>query len=350
MTKHQQKNLKVHFIKLFSFLSVLGLSVLLILKVDNLLLSSLLAFVISYLLGPLVNYMERRGLNRVASIMFLFSAMSLTIFIGLSSLYPLISSQLSSLKSDLPKYITGTTQLIKDTEANFSFLTAILLNFDLSEYVESLMTTWASSLFEDFPKYISKSLTTAMLAPFLAFFLLKDGQRILKSIFSLVPNRFFELSINLQHQINDQMGGFIRARMLEATIVGFVVWAGLWLIHFPYAPLLATFAALTNLIPYIGPLIGMVPPLIIALINGTPFIGLFLVLLPYAIAQIIDMFVIIPLVVAKIVDLHPVTVIISFIIGAQVMGVLGMIISIPVTSILKVTTTTVYKHLIEFTP
>jgi putative permease len=347
---YYQKNLRIHYTKLFALLGLLAFLFTLLIKVDNLLLSSLLAFVISYLLGPIVNRLERRGFNRAASISILFVFMSFAVVLIVGAIYPLLATQVSSLRSDLPKYISGTTKLVQDIEEQFSFITGIFLNFDLSEHAESLLTQWASSFFDDFPKFISKSLTTAMLAPFLAFFLLKDGQNILKNIFALVPNRFFELSINLQHQINDQMGGFIRARMMEASIVGLVVWVGLWTIDFPYATLLAVFAALTNLIPYIGPIIGMVPPLIIALINGTPLLGISLVLLPYMIAQIIDMFFIIPLVVAKIVDLHPVTVIISFIIGAQVMGVLGMIISIPVASILKVTTANIYKHLVEYTP
>ncbi len=350
MNKFINRNRRIHYIKLVSFLGIIAAVLTLLVKIDNLLLSSVLAFVISYLLGPIVNQLERKGFNRALSITFLFVFIGFFLLLGVGALFPLLETQVGALKSDLPRYISGTTRLIKDIEDKFVIVSGIFLNFDLSHQVESLLTQWGSSFFEDFPRYLSKSLTTAMLAPFLAFFLLKDSQGLLKVVFSLVPNRYFELSLNLQHQINEQMGGFIRARLLEASIVGLVVWVGLWMLHFPYATLLAAFAALTNLIPYIGPIIGMVPPLIIALIGGSSVFGLFLVMLPYIVAQIIDIFFIIPLVVAKIVDLHPVTVILSFIIGAQVMGVLGMIISIPVASIIKVTTASIYRHLIEFTP
>ena len=73
-----------------------------------------------------------------------------------------------------------------------------------------------------------------------------------------------------------------------------------------------------------------------------------MVCLVYLLAQVIDIVFIIPLVVAKIVNLHPVTVIIAIIIGAQLMGVLGMVISIPITSALKLTITAVYQHLVDF--
>ncbi len=71
-------------------------------------------------------------------------------------------------------------------------------------------------------------------------------------------------------------------------------------------------------------------------------------LVVYVIAQIIDIFFIIPLVVAKLVNLHPVSVVIAIIIGAQLLGVLGMIISIPMASALKVIFTNVYQHLVDF--
>jgi putative permease len=194
----------------------------------------------------------------------------------------------------------------------------------------------------------------ALLAPFLAYFMLQDGRGVSRTLLSMVPNNLIELALNLHHQINDQMGGFIRARFLEAAIVGLVVWIGLAIIGYPYAPLLAIFAALTNLIPYIGPIIGAVPAVLIALISeeGAMYhsmsISLVIVTSIYFIAQLIDVLFIIPFVVAKIVNLHPVTVILVIIIGAQLMGILGMVISIPVASVLKLTLNAVYNHLLDF--
>ena len=186
------------------------------------------------------------------------------------------------------------------------------------------------------------------MAPFFAFFLLKDGRNITKKVLALVPNSIFELVLDLHHQINDQMAQFVRARLLEAGIVGLAVWAGLAAFSFPYAFLLASFAALLNLVPYLGPFIGAAPAVIMALINSNMEYGLLIVISVYSFAQLLDIFFIIPLVVAKIVDLHPVTVVVVIIIGAQLLGVLGMLISIPVTSALKVTFTALHNHLTQF--
>ncbi|NJM10325.1 MAG: AI-2E family transporter [Bdellovibrionaceae bacterium] len=177
--------------------------------------------------------------------------------------------------------------------------------------------------------------------------MVKDGRASLRLVLGIVPNQLFETALSLLHQINFQLGQFVRARILESLIVGLITSVGLMLIGFPYAMLLGVLAGVTNLIPYIGPLIGALPAFAIALVNGHTSLGVFFVAAVYIVAQLIDAGILIPMLVAKIVDLHPVTVIVVIIAGAQLMGILGMIISIPVASTLKVTVSTIYRHLID---
>lgn len=335
-------------IQLAAFLALIAGLTLLLFSVENMLLSGVLAFVIYYMFIPVVNRLERRGVDRTLSISLLFFITGIVLAFLFTSLYPIISHQVAALKSDFPKYMNGTMELISKTENQLVFFSEVFENINLIEQTEHFLSMWTKSLFEDLPNFLSQSLTVTLLAPFFAFFMLKDGPSLSKKLFGIVPNNLFEISLNLRHQINSQLGSFVRARLLEAAFVGGIVGLGLWIIKFPFAPLLAMFAALANLIPYIGPVIGALPAVIIALINGYGFFALVIVMVPYIIAQVIDIFFIIPLVVAKIVDLHPVTVIVSFIIGAELLGVLGMVIAIPVASVLKVTIFNIYRHLVEF--
>ncbi|MCB0406659.1 MAG: AI-2E family transporter [Bdellovibrionales bacterium] len=348
MTRRAKQLRWLNRIKLISFLGVLAAVLFLILNVNNLLVSSLLAFVISYLLGPYVNYLERLGISRLIAVTITFVAVSTLLGIAVSAILPPIASQLGLLKSEFPKYVQGLTQLMADTEERFQILAGSYFSIDLSEHVESALSPWTKALFFDFPSFITKSVTTLLLAPFIAFFMIKDGKVISRNLLNLVPNSIFETTLSLYHQINDQMGHFVRARLLEAMIVGCLTWVGLFIIGFPYATILALFAALTNLIPYVGPIIGAIPAISISIINGDSSFELFLVCSVYFTAQLIDAAFIIPLVVAKIVDLHPITVIVAIIAGAQVLGVVGMLISIPVASIIKVTVSTVYRHLTDY--
>ena len=334
--------------KLAIVIGILACGLTILLAVPGLLVTFLLAFVISYLFKPLVNYFERKGLSRTTSIVVPFILIGF-IMAGVSSfLIPRMALQAETFQGELPKYVQGVSTLIKNNTARANKLIAPFVEVDMAEQATKWLENSSTNLITNIPNWISQFLSTLLLAPYFAFFMLRDGQNVSRKLLSLVPNNLFETALNIFYQVNQQLGGFIRARLLEAVIVGTVVWIGFYLMDFPYAAILAVFAGATNLIPYVGPLIGAVPGLLVAVINQNSSGTLALVGAIYVIAQAVDMLFIIPLVVAKIVDLHPVTVVIVIIVGSQIMGVLGMIISVPVASIIKLTFTEFYNHVVDF--
>ena len=314
--------------------------------------SFVFAIVITYLFGPISNFLERRGVPRQLSVLIPFLAGGLLIVLIAILVAPLISDQLQTLMTHLPSYQIELSALAKNVQSRIESITRFQ-GFTLAEQVSSFLQQKILDFSNTLPSVISKSFTVLILAPFLSFFMLLDGRTTSKKLLSLVPNNLFEVALFLHHRINEQLGGFIRARFLEAAIVGFVVWIGLLIVGFPYATLLAIIAALTNLIPYLGPLIGAAPALLIALVStdaritASVQIDLLIVSAIYFAAQLIDMIFVIPLVVAKIVNLHPVTVIIVIILGSQVLGILGMIISIPVASTLKLIGEAVFHQVLR---
>lgn len=338
---------KEYLIRSIAVVGIIGLCALAILKIENLLLSFVLAFVLNYLLSPFANALERKGVSRKTGVASLFIVAGLVIVFFLWKELPTLADQIRSLKTEVPKYTSGITLLFANLEIGLNRVFPDLLTIDISKNAETLLVTTSSRFFSSLPKIISTALSVMLLSPLLAFFMLIDGRTAVKKLLAIVPNPLFEIALNLQHQINIQIGGFVRARLLEAAIVGIVVWTGLVLIDFPHAVFIAVFAGLTNLIPYLGPVIGAVPAILISIINGGSGIDILSVASVFAFAQLIDAVVIVPVVVAKIVNLHAVIVIIVIIFGAQIGGILGMIISIPVTSILKLTLITIYRHLIE---
>lgn len=334
--------------QLFFFLGALVSLFAAITFIENLLVSFLLAFVTYYILSPFVGFFERRGLSKVVSTTIPFLLMTLIVVASFQILVPVLGRQFSSLQEDFPKYMAASSSFVEQIENRVNLVMDKIYPINLRERFVPSLESFAQSTFQNLPALISKSLTILFLAPFLAFFMLLDGRDFVRRLLSLVPNDLFELVIHLNHQISSQMGSFVRARILESGIVGFVIWAGLMIMDFPYALVLAIFAGILNIIPYLGPIIGAAPAIIINFANGGSNMDLFWLLSIYSLAQVIDMAVIVPFVVAKIVDLHPVTVILAVIIGAQMMGILGMIISIPVFSALKLTTYAVYKHFTGF--
>lgn len=338
---------RVNRFKLAALLTFLLFAFVALVTIDNLLVSALLAFVISYSVGPLVNYLERQGISRGVATSATFLVIGVFLFLLGLWLFPYLGESLSGLQGDMPRIIAGVSKFISDAELKIHSLALPLNKLQLTARVEDQLTSWTHDFFEHLPAALKTFLTVMLLGPFLAFFMVKDGRQVANLILALVPNHLFETGLSLIHQINFQIGQFVRARILECLIVGIVTTVGLLLISFPYAILLGVLAGLTNIIPYLGPIMGAVPAFLIAFVNAYSGLDVALLALVYVVAQAIDAGFLIPLMVAKIVDLHPVTVIVVMIAGAQVMGILGMIISIPVASTLKVTVSTIYRHLID---
>ncbi|MGZ3722985.1 MAG: AI-2E family transporter [Bdellovibrionales bacterium] len=333
--------------KLAGLISLLVFTFIILITIENLLVSSLVAFVISYTAGPIVNFFERQGVSRTLATTGTFVVAG-GILTGLGIwLFPYLGDTLSALRMDLPRYISGVAHFISELETKVHSISGPLAQIDLTSRVETQLTSWTHDSFDKLPGFLKTCVTVMLLGPFLAFFMVKDGRSVMNIVLNLVPNQLFEPALSLLHQINFQIGQFVRARILESLIVGVVTGVGLLMISFPYAVLLGVVAGLTNFIPYLGPIMGAVPAFLIALVSNYTGLEVLLMAMVYVIAQLIDAGFLIPLMVAKIVDLHPVTVIIVIIAGAQVMGILGMIISIPVASTLKVTISTVYRHLID---
>lgn len=333
--------------KLIGLLALLLTSFLVLVMTENLLVSSLLAFVIAYTVGPVVNYLERQGISRTLATVSVFMGLGLVLGLIIAWLAPYLGDTVTRLQADMPRYIQGLGQFVSELETRVHVLAGPLAKFDLTSRIEGQLTAWTHETFEKIPSFLKTLLTVMLLGPFLAFFMIKDGRNVVRLVMGMVPNNLFETGLSLQHQINLQIGQFVRARILESLIVGLVTAAGLFVISFPYALLLGMFAGLTNLIPYLGPILGAVPAFLIALVNGYSGLEVTALATVYIVAQLIDAGFLIPVLVAKIVDLHPVTVIIVIIAGAQLMGVLGMIICIPVAGTLKVTVSTIYRHLID---
>lgn len=339
--REQRVRLVSVVIMIITFLVVLSLN-------KEILISFLLASVYAYLLSPVVNAIERVGFSRTLSILIPYFvilglfAMTITIFA------PFIVQQFASLQTNLPDYMDGIRGLLSRWELSANKLFFNLYTLDFSTKMETHIERAMNAFVVAIPSVASTVLTTSLLAPILAFFMLADGRTMMRKLLSYVPNNFFELSLNLTHQINDQFGEFIRAKILESLIVGLATWIGLYLINFPYSIFLAVFAAITNLIPYVGPIIGAIPAFVLAAINPELNPLIIFVAIVYLTGQLIDIVFLIPVVVARTVNLHPVTVLLVIILGAKVMGVLGMLIAIPVASIIKLTFTTLYNHLVHF--
>ncbi|MEX0602155.1 MAG: AI-2E family transporter, partial [Bacteroidota bacterium] len=157
-----------------------------------------------------------------------------------------------------------------------------------------------------------------------------------------VPNKYFEMTMNVLNKIRRDLVGYLRGWILDSLIIGLLSMLGLWVLGVDNPILIGAIAGVANLIPYLGPVVGAVPAFLVSI---TQF-GDFRLLVPIAVLtvaiQTIDNIVVQPLCFSKTVDMHPLTVILVLVVGNQLMGIVGMLFAIPIATILKVSVRETY--------
>jgi putative permease len=219
------------------------------------------------------------------------------------------------------------------------------LNIDPVSFLMSKLETHGTDLLSQIPVYLSLLLEWVLLVPVFLYFFFMESQQFSRRFLEGIPNPIFEKSYVLFSQFNTKFGEYIIAKFIEATILGTIVTGGLLIVGFPYPFILGFIAGVTNILPYIGPVLGVVPAIIIALLSKDPNASMLGVLAVFALANLIDMILVFPLLVSKIVNLHPIVVIVSIIIGSQVAGIVGMIVIIPFIAFFKLLFKEIYKDL-----
>lgn len=301
---------------------------------------ALIAMIISYVLDPLVNRMQAAGINRTLAISLTLSALILILVWISTNVIPIIATQMVELAGQLSlKNIqTITEQIEQHLIQNFTFLYEGFLTNNLIQAFENLFNA------DEVPSAISNIIgiftnifSAAIIIPFATFFFLKDGSRIRRDLLKLVPNKYFETSLSLIDKIETRLGLYFRSVLLQSLIIAVSSWIGLSIVGLNNALSVGIAVGLANTIPYFGPVIGYILSAIVSIIE----VGDFSLVLPCLIAilavQILDNLVLQPLIFSRSADLHPVAILFIIMIGAETAGILGMLIAVPLATVIKIT-------------
>lgn len=175
-----------------------------------------------------------------------------------------------------------------------------------------------------------------VLAPIIAFYLLVDLPHIRQVVEGLIPERSKREVHVVARRLNRAIGGFFRGQLVVALIVGVMVSIGLAILGLPFWLLVGMIAGLFNMIPLIGPYIGAVPGIVIALTVGDGFGQAVWVAIVMTIAQQIDNHFITPNVMQRVVKLHPAAVMLALLAGGTVGGFFGILLAVPAAAVLKI--------------
>ena len=311
--------------------------------------------VIAYLLYPLskiintflVKQLKLKYRPHLISIVLTYLVVIILFVILIYSIYAMIGGQISSNQTLTAMFAT-IGDYIKQYNELFDYINRKITQSGLSIDIKGYLSQAIKQIYA----YLSVSINgiialfagignvvlNGFIGLFISFYLLKDHEFFKKLYINSVgivmkESKFRRLNKTI-FEINDIIFSFIRGQLLDGLIVGLISSIGLSIMGLDFAFLIGLTAGIANIIPYVGPIIGCIPAIIIGLLSPNPIIALWAVLLLLAVQQL-DSAVISPKVVGDSMGLHPIFVIMAITIGGSIAGILGMLLSVPIAGIIK---------------
>ena len=311
----------------------------------------LLAFILAYLLSPLVAWIEVRGARRSMAILGAVLPMVLLLVGLLAITLPQMWDQLSELVDRLPQFgqkLIGLLEGVRDRALTIRFL-----NDDQRQWLQNLspdqlgrilqengdtvlrrLWNWSWSILRQLWSVIGL-LGYLVVTPVVTYYLLRDWKAMLGRLEHLIPPARRGEAVDFLRRYDKALGGFIRGQLIEATIVAVLTTGGLMLLGVPNALLLGVTSGILNIIPYLGIVLSAVPALVVALTMADPIGGLWRVVLVYAVVQFIDGSITGPKIVGDSAGLHPLWIMLALAVGGAMLGFVGLVLAVPIAILVK---------------
>ncbi len=302
-----------------------------------------ISILLAFIFDPIVKLLEREGFNRLSGTVMTLSGFGLLLYLVLSFIIPRFAFQLNQLVLSVKEY--SLHEQIIDIEREIYKFVPFFTPGELTQKFEQFISLQIVGSFDKISILLSSIVSVVailIIVPFITFFLLKDSQKIFKSIINIFPNNYFEMSYWIFKRISIQLGRFVRGWVFDAAFVGVTCGLGFYFLGIENALPLGVFAGIGHLVPYLGPLIGGIPAILFSIIqfgdlSHVPFI-IMLMLFVYA----LDNGIVQPFVFSKSVDMHPIVIILLIIAGSQLFGILGMLLAIPTATVLRTAAKEIY--------
>lgn len=314
---------------------------------SSVLLPFFVAWLIAYMTYPMVTFFQYRLKlkNRVLSIFVTMLVLLTLLILAFVVLVPPIVDELGKLKELLTAYfIEGSKQAaIPGTVANFIKehvnmiqIQSTLSEENLSQAIRSLLPKAWNILTQSVN--IVASIFAAFIVLLYTFFILLDYETIANGWVGLVPAKYREMTVRIVNDVKDGMNRYFRGQALVAFLVGVLFSIGFLIIDFPLAVGFGLFIGLLNMVPYLQ-LIALAPTVLLALLKaadtGESFWWILAcALLVFCVVQVIQDGFIVPKVMGKITGLNPAIILLSLSVWGALMGIVGMIIALPCTTIM----------------
>ena len=284
-------------------------------------------------IDPWVDTLKRRKIPRAVSVVFIYLIALIVISFAVYSLIPPITEQVNSLTANFPEYvekINSGYQWVRTFTIEHGLIDRIRDN--LGNFEENFQMA-ASSVFSTVSG-IFGGIVSFFIVLVITFYMVVEEDALKKIVWSLAPIERQPYLMQLIDRMQRQVGYWFRGQLILMLIVGVFVWIGMMFLMPQYALVLGLIAGLTEFIPYLGPIMGAIPGVFLAL-TVNPFLAL-LVAIFYIIVQQVENNILVPKIMQRAVGLNPIVSIAVMMAGLKIAGIVGGLLSIPVATAISV--------------
>ena len=312
------------------------------------------AFLVAYLFSPLVDKLHKIGLPRWLSISAVFIGIGVVITLAFWYLVPLVWEQLMYAKNSIPSgihwanykflpWLSDSFNLVP-MELDVDQISAAIMEYVQTNYSADSIQAMIAKLAQSGLNFIQIG-GTVVLIPIIAFYFLLDWDRMLDSFRRLIPRRHEEQTLVIVKECHSVLGAFVKGQFLVMVLLGVVYAMGLQLIGLEVGLIIGMVAGLCSIIPYLGFAVGIIAAVIASLFQfGIDWMQLLLVGVVFMIGQAVEGYILQPFLLGDKIGLSPVAVVFAVLAGAQLGGILGMLIALPVAAVIVV----LLRHAREF--
>lgn len=312
----------------------------------------LISGLLYYILNPIIKIIEKVKITKEKHIprsliaLFLVVLMMFLIGLAIAVVVPRLVDQITNFVQSAPTYLRQMQHWM-ESQDRLELVNRMGVTMDantLQRGVQKYGTQIANGMANGIGGFASSLigyLVYALTVPVMTFYMLSDGHKLLPFVQKWFPKRKDDMA-EVAELLNDTLSNYIMGQVMEMLFVGFATGIGYFLIGEKYALVLAIIAGLANIVPYLGPYIGIIPALFVSVTQGIWQVVFTIVVV--AIVHLIDGNIIYPRIIGSRLNIHPMTIIVLLLAAGNVAGAPGMILVIPTYAILR----TLFVYLWEF--
>lgn len=300
----------------------------------------LLSWVIAYLLDPLLVHLEHRGMKRLYALGLLYIILGILTVFFLAFILPAITISWNAFILDLPSYILKIKQVALEWKTE-------LPNRYGSDEIQWLIDKASGNIdktaektgywFYNFGTRIFFNLFNIVLSPILVFFMLYYKQTVIDTVTSWLPDGRRAQIINIAHEVNSSIGGYLRGQVAVSFIVALLATIALFALGIPHPIFCGAFAGAASILPFIGVIIATLPALFFAWFKFQTAAMLGQTTIAFGLIYFVEGYVIKPLVFKESMNLNPLVTIIMVMALGEILGFWGILLALPIASAIKIT-------------